>query len=65
VEAVETERVEKMPELHRRRFDIILNGEPLEWSSHYVEYGGRMVNLQILFTYRNQRPVPAVPFYLE
>ncbi len=65
VEAVETDRAETMPELHRRRFDVLLNGEPLEWSTHYVEYGGRMVNLQILFTYRNQRPVPSAPFYLE
>jgi hypothetical protein len=31
----------------------------------YITYGGRLLNLQLLFTYRNQRPVPDAPFVLE
>lgn len=65
VEIVEVEPLEEMPPAYRRRWDIVLNGAPLDWANTYVEWGGRLVNLQILFTYRNQRPVPSVPFILE
>jgi len=65
VEIVEVEPMEEMPPAHRRRWDLVLNGEPLDWAHTYVEWGGRLVNLQLLFTYRNQRPVPAAPFILE
>ncbi len=45
-----------MPPGHRRRYDIHVNGAPVDWRHSYVEWGGEMVNLQILFTYRNQYP---------
>jgi hypothetical protein len=44
------------PPGYRRRYDIYVNGQPLEWERTSVEWGGEMVNLQILFTYRNQYP---------
>lgn len=56
---------ERFPTVHRERWDLLLNGTPLAWRETYVEYGGRLVNLQLLFTYRNQRPVPDVPFRLQ
>jgi len=65
VEAQEIARIEELPPLHRRRYTLVLNGEPIEWHRMYIDYGGRLVNLQLLFTYRNQRPVPDVPFVLE
>ncbi len=65
VEAEKIPPIDSMPEGHVERYDLLLNGEPLRWDLHYVEYGGRMVNLQLLFTYRNQRPVPDVPFILD
>jgi len=40
----------------RRRYDLLLNGERLDWDSLYIKYGGRMVSLRALFTYRNQHP---------
>ncbi len=40
----------------RRRYDLLLNGEPLDWDNLYIKYGGRMVSLRALFTYRNQHP---------
>ncbi|MFW5644219.1 MAG: hypothetical protein ACOCYQ_09340, partial [Alkalispirochaeta sp.] len=49
---------ERLPETHRRRYDLVLNGDPLPWDELYIEYGGRLLNMQLLFTYRNQRPVP-------
>lgn len=64
VEAVEVEPLPEMPRNHRRRYDLRLNGEPLPWKEMYIRYGGEMLNLQLLFTYRNQRPVPDVPFVL-
>ncbi len=63
VEVVEIGRMEQMPPLHRRRYDLLLNGEPMDWDALYIEYGGRLVNLRLLFTYRNQRPVPDVPYF--
>lgn len=65
VSIVSAGRDERYPPTHRDRWDIELNGEPLDWRSTYVENGGRLVNLQLLFTYRNQRPVPDEPFRLE
>lgn len=51
---VEVDR--EMPPGHRRRYIIEVNGEPLDMSSHFIEWNGSMVNLQLLFTYRNQYP---------
>ncbi|MFP4705025.1 MAG: hypothetical protein ACLFMV_09500 [Spirochaetaceae bacterium] len=47
---------EGMPPGSRIRYDLRLNEEPLEWDRTYVRYGGRMVSLRLLFTYRNQHP---------
>lgn len=47
---------------NRSRYDIVLNGELLDWDDLYVFYNGRMTNLRLLFTYRNQRPVPEDPY---
>lgn len=49
----------------RRRYDLLLNGEPLDWRTTYIEYGGRMVNLQLLFTYRNQYPPGDLPYRIS
>jgi hypothetical protein len=57
-------RDERYPEPFDRRFDLRLNGEALDWGATYIEYDFRMVNMQLLFTYRNQRPVPEGPYYL-
>ena len=65
VEAVRGEVIDGYPPLHRQRWDILLNGAPVDWDDTYIEYGGRLVNLQLLFTYRNQRPIPPVPFLLD
>ena len=52
-------------EEYRHRYDIILNGEPMDWEHLYIEYDGDMINLRLLFTYRNQRPVPNIPYRLR
>ncbi len=65
VRAVRGEIIDEYPPLHRQRWDILLNGAPIDWDDTYIEYGGQLVNLQLLFTYRNQRPVPPVPFVLD
>ena len=49
---------------HQSRYDLELNGERIDWDHTYIEYDGEMVNLRLLFTYRNQRPVPDVPYRL-
>ncbi|MFP4376555.1 MAG: hypothetical protein ACLFP4_05885 [Spirochaetales bacterium] len=49
---------------HKNRYDILLNGTPLDWGNTYIEYDGQMLNMQLLWTYRNQRPVPDVPYRL-
>ena len=54
----------RYPEPYNKRYDLRLNGRPLEWSRTYIEYDFRMVNMRMLFTYRNQRPVLDVPYYL-
>ncbi len=48
----------------RNRYDIVVNGEPLDWQRTYVEYGGRMVSLRLLFTYRNQHPPPGLRYMI-
>ncbi|MFW5784529.1 MAG: hypothetical protein ACOCY8_08435, partial [Spirochaetota bacterium] len=50
---------------HRNRYDILLNGEPADWNNLYVEFGGDMINLRMLYTYRNQQPVPDLPYRLR
>lgn len=37
----------------KKRYDIRLNGELLDWERTYIAWGGRMVNLRLLYTYRN------------
>ncbi len=37
----------------RRRYDLLLNGERINWEVSFIEWGGRMVNLRLLYTYRN------------
>jgi hypothetical protein len=37
----------------RKRYDILLNGEPLEWERTFIEYDERRVNMRLLYTYRN------------
>jgi len=47
----------KMPPGHKARFDIVINGTPIDWKNTFMEYNGEMINLKLLFTYRNQRPL--------
>lgn len=65
VDAVPAEPLPDYPPGHRDRWDLILNGEAISWDTLYVEYGGRLLSLRLLFTYRNQRPVPDIPYVLE
>jgi hypothetical protein len=53
------------PGQRRYRYDLYLNGRPLDWTHTYIEYDFEMVNLRMLFTYRNQRPVPEGPYSLQ
>ena len=46
----------------RPRYDLWVNGAPLDWDYTFVEHGRSMVNLQLLFTYRNQHPPVALQF---
>ncbi len=64
IEAIPAEEIPDYPPAHRRRWDLLLNGEPLEWDVMYIEYGGRLLSLRLLFTYRNMRPVPDIPYEL-
>ena len=50
---------------HQNRYDVELNGKPLDWDHLFIEYDGSMVNLRLLFTYRNQQPVPDVQYRVE
>ena len=52
-------------ETHQNRYDVELNGEPLDWDHTFIEYGGRLVNLRLLFTFNNQRPMPEVEYRTE
>ncbi len=47
---------ESYPEGFHLRYDIIVNEKPLNWDNSFIEYGGEMINLRLLFTYRNQYP---------
>lgn len=47
---------ERYPEGHHRRYDIIVNEKPLNWDESFIEYGGEMINLRLLFLYKNQYP---------
>jgi len=40
----------------RSRYTILVNGEPLSWDHSFIEYDGRMMNLRLLYSYRNQHP---------
>lgn len=50
---------------HQNRYSILLNGEPIDWDHLYVEYAGDMINLRLLYTYRNQKPPPDLPYRLR
>lgn len=52
-------------ENHQNRYDVEMNDEPLDWDHLFIEYGGAMVNLRLLFIYRNQHPVPDVQYRIE
>jgi len=52
-------------ENHQNRYDVELNGDLLDWDHLFIEYGGTMVNLRLLFTYRNQQPIPDVRYRVE
>lgn len=54
--AVDAGTIDSYPPGHRQRFNIILNGEPLDWNRAFINYGDGMINLRALFTYRNQYP---------
>jgi hypothetical protein len=41
---------------HRIRYDLVLNGNNLDWDHTYIDFDGSMTNLRLLFTYRNQYP---------
>ncbi len=56
---------ESYPEGYRKRYDIIVNGEPVDWDNSYIEYGGEMINLRLLFTYRNQHPPETLEDYIS
>ena len=49
---------------HKRRYEMRLNGEPLDWDRLYIEYGDRMMNLRALFTYRNQYPPDDLRYFI-
>lgn len=55
---------ETFPPGYRRRFDVVVNQEPLDWANTYIEYGGRMISMKVLFTYRNQDPGLGYEFLL-
>ncbi len=44
------------PAGHRTRYEIIVNGSPLDWDRSYIEYGNEILNMRLLFLYRNQHP---------
>jgi len=62
VRIVEAGRDPGLPDPYQARYDLLLNGRPVDWHHTYIEYNFRMVNLGMLFTYRNQRPVPDIPY---
>ena len=56
---------EAYPPGHRRRYDIIVNGAYLNWDNSYLEYGNDMINMRLLFMYRNQHPSEGLELYLH
>jgi hypothetical protein len=54
-----------MPVGHQYRFNLLVNGESLDWEQTYVEYDGKLTNLRLLFTYRNQHPPPDLIYFLD
>ena len=50
---------------HQERYDIVINDEPLDWDNTFIRYGGRMINLRALFTYRNQIPPDGLRYRLD
>jgi hypothetical protein len=67
VERVETVHIGVDPEAvpaRRNRYDLRVNGQALDWDVTYIEYDGRMVNLRLLFTYRNQHPPEGLEYFI-
>ena len=56
---------EEFPEGYRKRYDIIVNGSALDWDNSFIEYGGEMINLRLLFLYRNQHPPESFKQYMQ
>ncbi len=50
--------------VHRERFDIVIDGDPLDWEHTFIQFGGQMVNMMALFSYRNQALPPGLQRYL-
>lgn len=53
---------ESYPQGHQLRYDIIVNGDPLDWDNSFIEYGGEMLNLKLLFLYKNQHPPQGIEY---
>lgn len=64
IESVRVVRAADADRAGERRYDLELNGRPLAWDELYILYDGRMTNLRLLFTYRNQRPVPGARYLI-
>lgn len=56
---------ESFPEGYRKRYDIIVNGIAIDWDNSFIEYGGKMINMKLLFLYRNQNPPAGLGHYLS
>ena len=52
-------------ETHQNRYDVLIDGTPLDWDHTYIEYSGELVNLRMLFSYNNQRPMPDTIYRTE
>ncbi|MFP4385089.1 MAG: hypothetical protein ACLFST_05000 [Spirochaetia bacterium] len=65
VEIYFEEKDVSMPVGHQYRFNLLVNGEALDWEDTYVEYNGKMTNLRLLFTYRNQHPPSGLLYHLH
>lgn len=50
---------------HARRYQLYLKDAPLDWQNSFIRYRGEMVNLQGLFTYRNQELPPGLRLRLS
>lgn len=68
VRTVRAEYIETRDDLpvgHRWRYRVLVNDEPLDWDASYIEFDRQLWNMRALFTYRNQLPLPDVPFVLD